>query len=98
MNRMLITKVSLHHRQLPNGRFLGLVEDQPHMGMIRQHALMLVSEEILNKEVLTNKYEGPKVLAFRTGVPIHENEALCIGEHLGSLGEMNYFLSTVIPE
>lgn len=96
---MLITKVSLHQRRLPNGKFLGLVETVPTHGhgIARQDALMLVSEEILNKEIMTNKYEGPRVLAFRTGVPIHENEALCIGEHLGSLGDMNYFLSTAIP-
>ena len=92
----VVGRVALHSGRLPRGKFLGIIEQpQAHgySGPVVSNALMLITEQTLNEEVMRGDPQGDFVCHVRTGQPITEDQAEQIGEYLGSIGETHYFIN-----
>lgn len=52
---------------------------------------MLITEKVLEEELMTGKFQGIFIVQFRTGEPIHEAVVPSQGTYLGSAAGYHFF-------
>jgi hypothetical protein len=85
-----IAEVLFNGKRMPTGRFLGVTEREGARTNTPV-ALVLVTEETLEKEIKTGEHAGMTVVQFRAGDSIEEGLANSLGQFLGSAASYHFF-------